>query len=86
MIYIDRFYHRGKLCGHLFTDSSFEELHLFAASIGLHREWFQGDKKVPHYDIIGEQTRVRAIKAGAIPCGRKQVLIKGLRQTIEREE
>jgi len=57
MIYLDKFYFNGKLCGHLFTDSSLEELHTFAASIGLRREWFQGNKAVPHYDVFSSQDR-----------------------------
>lgn len=35
---------------HLVSDVSFEELHAFAASVGLKRIWFQRD----HYDILGD--------------------------------
>lgn len=33
-----------------------EELHSFAATLGLKREWFQGPPKhaQPHYDLLGE--------------------------------
>jgi hypothetical protein len=46
---------------HLFADEpDCEELHAFARSIGLRREWFQGD----HYDVT-PPVRDRAIRAGA---------------------
>lgn len=80
MIYTDRFHWQGTLCGHLFTDTSFEELHRFAGAIGLSREWFQGDKRVPHYDLIGDDLYQRAIDTGAIPCDRKFIIRHGLRQ------
>lgn len=79
MIYTDCFYWRGTICGHLFTDASFEELHCFARSIGLRREWFQANKRVPHYDLIGEELHEKAIFAGALPCGRKEIIRNGLR-------
>jgi hypothetical protein len=51
-----------KYC-HLIADT-LEELHIFAQSIGLKREWFQ-EKSYPHYDItIG--IRRKAIQNGAI--------------------
>lgn len=46
---------------HLMTDGSDEELHIFAASIGLRREWFQGD----HYDLARGKRR-EAIELGAV--------------------
>ena len=44
------FWHRR--CGHLVSDASIEELHLFAENLGLRREWFQR-RSVPHYDLTG---------------------------------
>lgn len=86
MIYTDRFLWRGTVCGHLFTDSSFDELHRFAHSIGLRREWFQADKRVPHYDLIGEELYERAIAFGAESCGRKHIIRHGLRFTGEKQD
>ena len=54
----------GQSC-HLFTDSSFDELHTFAKRIGLKREWFQ-DEELPHYDLTRGK-RIQAIRAGAMP-------------------
>lgn len=51
---------RGRRWAHLVSDSSYDELHRFAADLGLRRGWFQGD----HYDIPAE-VRERALAAGA---------------------
>lgn len=51
--------------GHLTADSE-DELHTFAASVGLRREWYQ-DHRFWHYDITTASKRRRAIRAGAIP-------------------
>ena len=54
--------------GHLQADSA-EELHAFAAAIGLRRAWFQSRPGRPdrdHYDLTGAK-RDEALRAGAIP-------------------
>lgn len=51
---------------HLVTDGELEELHQFAASIGLKREWFQDHGDHPHYDTIVESKMDLAIKHGAM--------------------
>ncbi len=51
---------RGRRWAHLVSDTDHDELHAFAADLGLRREWFQGD----HYDVP-EDVRERAIAAGA---------------------
>jgi hypothetical protein len=53
--------HAGPYWAHLLADTP-EELHSFAASIGLSRSWFQGD----HYDIGSYRIYDRALKKGAI--------------------
>jgi len=45
---------------HMATDGSFEELHAFAARLGLHRAWFQRD----HYDLP-PHGRAAAVALGA---------------------
>jgi hypothetical protein len=53
--------------GHLQADSA-EELHAFAASIGLRRAWFQARPGRPdrdHYDLTRSK-RAEALRAGAV--------------------
>lgn len=63
---------------HMLADIE-EELHAMAVHIGLRREWFQ-NHGTPHYDLC-QSKRELAIKAGAIPIGRREVvaLIRKLR-------
>lgn len=49
---------------HLITDGDLEELHSFAAGIGLNRSYFQRSR-VPHYDLTPSK-RLAAINNGAI--------------------
>lgn len=51
---------------HLITDSAdLEELHAFAARLGLRRSYFQGkDPKRPHYDVTASK-RAQAVRLGA---------------------
>lgn len=52
---------------HLTTDGPDEELHAFAARIGLRRSWFQDDPDplFRHYDVTDTKRRA-AIAAGAV--------------------
>jgi Protein of unknown function (DUF4031) len=52
---------------HLFADTD-EELHAFAAKLGLKREWFQQGKRPwpGHYDVTAGKRR-QAIRLGATP-------------------
>lgn len=60
--------HGSQWC-HLMSDSSVEELHDFAQSIGLKREWFQRTS-IPHYDLTPAK-RVQALKNGAVELSRQ---------------
>ncbi len=53
---------------HLMADT-LEELHDFAARLGLKREWFQSSPphSVNHYDLTRTK-RIRAVQLGAIQC------------------
>jgi len=64
---------RDTLWCHLVSDSSYDELHEFAAHLGCRRVGFQGD----HYDI-NIDTRVRAIELGAVECESRE-LVRRLR-------
>ncbi len=71
---------------HLFADSQ-EELHAFAAGIGLKRSWFQPGKPLGgkpsrhwHYDVT-ESKRQQAIRAGARP-----VNFREYREIVDRRD
>lgn len=46
------------------TADTLEELHAFAARLGMKREWFQ-PKSTPHYDLTASK-RERALELGAV--------------------
>ena len=53
----------GESC-HMTADTD-EELHEFAARIGMKRQWFQNRTGYPHYDLtIGR--RAKAVRLGAV--------------------
>lgn len=60
---------RGRRWAHLVSDSSYAELHAFAARLGLRREWFQGD----HYDIPAD-VRETALRLGAEPTDARELV------------
>ena len=63
--------------GHLVSDTSLEELHMFAARIGLRRSWFQGLRnKHPHYDLTTDRKKRRAIEEGAVVVSSKELVIR----------
>jgi hypothetical protein len=74
---------RGRRWCHMVSDTSLEELHEFAASLGIPRRSFQGD----HYDIP-EEYRDDMVKAGAQEVGSRELLRRlrgaGLRLTPEQ--
>ena len=49
---------------HMFTDGEEDELHRFAAQIGMKRKWFQGDRDGGHYDLTPGKRRL-AVANGA---------------------
>ena len=61
--------HRGERWAHLVSDASYDELHDFAARLGIPRRAFQGD----HYDVPAPY-RVRAIELGAEPVPSRELL------------
>lgn len=58
---------------HLVSTESEEELHSFAAGLGLKREWYHGGqkrpqhlkRKRPHYDLTTKRAVKRAVESGA---------------------
>ena len=61
-VYIDRpdWPGHGRLWSHMISDVSYEELHAFAAALGIPRRAFERD----HYDVVAER-HLQAVAAGA---------------------
>jgi hypothetical protein len=75
-VYVDEAiwsWHGRKWC-HLLADDV-DELHRFAAALGLHRISYQGPPKTskPHYDLTSYE-RGRAIAYGAMICDRAAII------------
>lgn len=64
-----RWWWRGRRWCHLVSDESLEELHAFAASVGIPERAFQGD----HYDIP-EERRAILVEAGATEVSSRELL------------
>jgi hypothetical protein len=65
---------RGLKWAHLLADDT-DDLHRFAAALGIHRTSYQGPPRtsVPHYDLTSYERR-RAIARGAIACSRDEIV------------
>lgn len=59
---------------HLAADTP-AELHAFAQSIGLNREWFQDHPRHPHYDLTTARMRQKAIDAGAVEMSARAIIL-----------
>jgi hypothetical protein len=74
---------RDRRWAHLVSDTSHEELHVFAEELGLRREWFQGD----HYDVP-EHVRLAAVERGAVEVEAREIVVAlrdaGLRKPSRR--
>jgi hypothetical protein len=62
---------RGRLWCHLVSDTSYDELHALAASLGIPPRAFQGD----HYDLP-EELRDAAIALGAEPVSGRELITR----------
>src|SRR5262245_41055719 len=76
MVYVDDaiWNWQGLKWCHLLADD-IDELHGFAARLGISRASYQGPPKTtaPHYDLTGFE-RVRALALGAKPCSRQEIV------------
>lgn len=74
----------GRLWSHLVSDESLDELHEFAAALGVPRRGFDGD----HYDIPAELYE-KALEAGAHPVRSREIVRRlhaaGLRKRTRAE-
>jgi hypothetical protein len=57
----------------MMTDGNLEELHAFAARLGLQRRWFQNKASGPHYDL-SQNKRWQAIRLGATPVTTREMV------------
>jgi Protein of unknown function (DUF4031) len=74
---------RGRLWCHLVSDTSFDELHVFARSLGIPERGFDRD----HYDVPAER-RPQVVEAGALEVSSKELVRRltaaGLRRPKHR--
>lgn len=82
-VYVDnsRLAWRGKDWCHLVADS-IDELHTFAARLGLKREWFQERTMYPHYDVT-VSVKERALAMGACPGDKRAIILCAKRLRVE---
>lgn len=66
---------RGRRWAHLISDSSLDELHAFAARLGIEQRLFQGD----HYDV-DSKTRELALQLGAVAVDFRDI-VRSLRNS-----
>ncbi|CAL9458671.1 hypothetical protein SUDANB58_02601 [Streptomyces sp. enrichment culture] len=75
----------GRMWSHLVSDVSFDELHAFAARLGVPRRAFDRD----HYDIPAHRY-ADAVRAGAVEAGSREVVwmlrAAGLRRPKRRDQ
>lgn len=75
----------GRRWSHLVSDTSLDELHVFARVLGIPARGFEGD----HYDLP-EERYASAVRAGAIPVTSRELirrlLASGLRRSKRRGE
>lgn len=72
-VYVDEavnFWRKTYWC-HMFADTA-SELHLFAERMGLKRDWFQPDIRLPHYDLTKSKREI-AVRVGSIEVDRRFV-------------
>ncbi|GAA3572833.1 hypothetical protein GCM10022197_31970 [Microlunatus spumicola] len=60
----------GRLWSHLASDTSYAEVHAFAARLGLPPRAFDGD----HYDLV-EDRYAAALAAGARPVTSREIVV-----------
>jgi hypothetical protein len=66
---------------HLASDESLDELHAFAAMIGLRRRWFQG-RRLPHYDVTARWRQEWAEGLGAVLVPSRELVRRMVRNEV----
>lgn len=85
-VYVDAsiWHHAGRRWCHLLADDE-AELHRFALLLGIKPSSYQGPPRTsaPHYDITAFE-RDRAVRMGALECGREEIVAVYRRVRVER--
>ena len=72
---------RGRLWSHLASDTSYDELHVFAAGLGIPARGFDRD----HYDVPSEYYDA-AVAAGAVPVSSRDLVVMLVRAGLRRRK
>ncbi len=72
---------RGRLWSHLASDTSYDELHEFAASLGIPERGFDRD----HYDVPAEYYDAM-VAAGAVPVRSRELVSRLLAAGLRRRK
>lgn len=72
---------RGRMWSHLASDSSHDELHAFAAALGVPERAFERD----HYDVPAEVYDA-AVEAGAAPVSSKELVRRLIDSGLRRRK
>ena len=71
----------GRLWSHLASDTSYDELHAFAAALGIPARGFDRD----HYDVPAER-RADVVAAGATPVSSRELVTRLLAAGLRRRK
>jgi hypothetical protein len=69
----------GERWCHMATDGAIDELHAFAAAMGIPRVAFHAHPAHPHYDLTPER-RAEAVARGAVEVGSKELVVRCFRK------
>ena len=71
----------GRLWSHVASDTSYDELHVFAAGLGIPARGFDRD----HYDVPSEYYDA-AVAAGAVPVSSRDLVVMLVRAGLRRRK
>ena len=71
----------GRLWSHLASDTSYDELHVFAREVGIPERGFDRD----HYDVPAEWYE-RVVEAGAVPVSSRELVARLIRAGLRRRK
>lgn len=69
---------------HLVSTTCIEDLHSFAATIGMKQSWFQ-NHRFPHYDILSATKRSLAFRLGAQLVTSREIVKRSIRGPVDED-